>query len=268
MTKTNYLTQNSELRADGIYNFTLPAFAVTLSNGQNFNVCPNAGACAQFCYARNGTYLFRNVKQKHMSNLEQTLHNREQWKAEMLAELQHKRFRPTFTRRTVAGLDPDIVLDDYIQRFIDNGYRAVRIHDSGDFYDSDYALAWIDIARQTPDVLFYAYTKEVLMFKDLQAKIDIPSNFRWLYSMGGKQDHLLDPDTDRHAEVFADIESIEQAGYMSQDESDLLAILLPTTRVGIPQNNIKHFIKRMAGRTFGELQSERREKIAAKNNMS
>jgi hypothetical protein len=42
------LTQNSELKPDGIFNWTLPAFAIKLTDGSNFNVCPQAGACASF----------------------------------------------------------------------------------------------------------------------------------------------------------------------------------------------------------------------------
>ena len=38
----------------------------------------------------------------------------------------------------------------------------------------------------------------------------------------------------RHADVFPDLDAIAEAGYMSQHESDLLCVLLPTTRVGIP----------------------------------
>ncbi|MEU9255759.1 hypothetical protein AB0D66_28410 [Streptomyces sp. NPDC048270] len=36
------LTQNSQLRKEGIFNWTLPAFAVKLPDGTNFNVCPQA----------------------------------------------------------------------------------------------------------------------------------------------------------------------------------------------------------------------------------
>ena len=41
------LTQNSELRRVGVWNWTLPAHVVKLSNGERFNVCPNAGACGR-----------------------------------------------------------------------------------------------------------------------------------------------------------------------------------------------------------------------------
>ena len=93
------------------------------------------------------------------------------------------------------------------------------------------------------------------MFKEVAEAI--PSNFQYLFSMGGKQDALIDPDTDRHADVFSDEAAVAEAGYTSQSKSDLLAITLPTTRIGIPANNIRHFNKRMAGRTFSELQTER-----------
>jgi hypothetical protein len=83
-----------------------------------------------------------------------------------------------------------------------------------------------------------------------------PRNFRWIYSMGGKQDHLVNKDTERHADVFLSPQQMADNGYIDQSESDLLAALLPTTRIGIPANNIPHFKKRMEGRTFGQLESE------------
>jgi hypothetical protein len=140
--------------------------------------------------------------------------------------------------------------------------KHVRIHDAGDFYNDEYLLAWLEIARQTPDVTFYAYTKEVSRFKRL-VEPNCPTNFRYLYSMGGKEDHLVDKEVDRHADVFPDDAAILDAGYMNQDASDLLAITLPTTKIGIPANNIKHFNKKMSGRTFSALQTER---DAAKEN--
>ena len=53
----NLLTQNSDLKRTGIYGWTLPAHVVKLSDGSTFNVCPNAGICAKFCYAKTGTYI-------------------------------------------------------------------------------------------------------------------------------------------------------------------------------------------------------------------
>jgi hypothetical protein len=222
------LTQNSELKPDGIFNWTLPAFGVRLTNGTTMNVCPNAGACASFCYARNGTYNFSNVKGRHIANLEYTLDDPQGWFGQMLAEVQMPKMTGKF----------------------------IRIHDAGDFYSENYLNLWLNIARQTPQVTFYCYTKEVSMFKRV-VEPNCPSNFRYLYSMGGKEDYLIDKENDRHAEVFPDDAAILDAGYANQDASDLLAITLPCNKIGIPANNIKHFNKKMAGKTFGELQLER-----------
>jgi hypothetical protein len=254
------LRQNSELKADRIWNWTLPAFAVRLADGRTMNVCPKAGACANFCYALNGTYMFRNVRGAHERNLVYVLDHLDEWKNHMIEELQHKKFRPNGIERFAAY---DLQLKGWTEGWRLSGGAAVRIHDSGDFFSVDYLKAWLEIAYRTPDVLFYAYTKDVTMFRE-HAEGKTPVNFRYVFSMGGKEDHLVDKDTDRHADVFPSLEVLADLGYLDQEDSDLLAVLLPTTRIGIVSNNIPHFNKKMAGRSFSELQVERDEKIQSK----
>lgn len=256
MAPLRLLTQNSELRRIGVWNWTLPAWAVRLPDGRTMNVCPSAGACAKVCYARNGTYLFPSVKAAHMRNLLMVVDDLPGWEQAMLGELGHRRYRYRGVIREVPGIDP-WALDADLREWMLAGGAAVRIHDSGDFFSDEYLKAWLHIAFCTPDVLFYAYTKEVTRFRRVLGRQPVPGNFRYLYSLGGKEDHLLDPDRDRHADVFPDSEALAAAGYTSQDASDLLAILLPTTRVGIPANNIPSFNKRLAGRTFGQAELER-----------
>lgn len=256
------LTSNSELRADGISNWTLPAFAVQLDDGRNINVCPQAGACASICYARNGTYMFKNVLGKHKQNLQFVMDDLEGWKLAMLQELSKKSMRPDGNPRYLEQIDPDSC-DEFVKNWLLSGGKAIRIHDSGDFFSDEYTTAWLDIARMVPDVLFYAYTKEVTRFRKI-VEGQAPENFRWIYSMGGKEDHLVKLEQERHAEVFSDVDSLVEAGYIDQTESDLLAILLPTNRIGIPANNIPHFKKKMDGKSFGELQQDRDDKKARK----
>lgn len=40
------LTQNRQLRQEGIFNWPLPAFAGRFDDGRTYNTCPEAGACA------------------------------------------------------------------------------------------------------------------------------------------------------------------------------------------------------------------------------
>lgn len=256
------LRQNSELRRDGIWNWTLPAWVTKLPDGRVVNVCPSAGACKDYCYARNGTYLFPKVKEAHQRNLVMTLDDLEGWRATMLAELDRKKFRPTGEPR-FAGDRDRLVVDDWTQNWMDRGGAAIRVHDSGDFYSDEYLEAWVEIAKAVDDVLFYAYTKEVPRLKARARAEDFPPNFRIILSLGGIHDHLIDGEEDRHAEVFPDLVSLADAGYTDQEENDLYAVLLDTTRVGIPANNIRHFQKRMGARTFGQLEREKGRRKAA-----
>ena len=220
----NLLTNgNRELKADGIFTWSLPALAAKLSTGKNMLVCPSAGVCANLCYARSGTYNFSNVKAAHTRNLELILDNPIGWKNRLNDELKTKRYQ---------------------------GGKSVRIHDSGDFFSDAYFELWLEIANDNPDVFFYAYTKEVAMVK----RYELPKNFVIIFSMGGTQDHLVDKENDRHADVFPSLEALQEAGYIDQEESDLLAAMLPTNKIGIVVNNIKHLKKRQGQETFGSLQ--------------
>lgn len=219
------LTQNRQLRQEGIFNWPLPAFAGRLEDGRTYNTCPEAGACARLCYARTGTYRFRNVLDAHERNLKMILDTLDEWEQQMSEELKHKRYQG----------------------------KWIRLHDSGDFFSNDYLAAWLRIMRSAPDgVRFYCYTKAVSRFRQL-VEPDPPKNFLWCYSLGGTEDHMLDLESERHAEVFHNVEALDAAGYSDQTESDLLAVLGPE-RVGIPANPIKHLLKRQGLETFGSLQ--------------
>lgn len=241
------LTQNSELRKVGVWNWTLPAHTLKLSDGTWFNTCPNAGACGRVCYAKMGTYLFSNVRRRHLQNLEYVLGN-DSWWCEMIVELEHKRFRPTGKPHDL----PHDESDRWLHNWVTTGGRAIRIHDAGDFFDFGYLSAWLAIAYAHKDILFYAYTKEVEMVKEESEFQGLP-NFRVVYSFGGKQDHLIDRERDRHADVFPTKEALEAAGYFDQSDNDLLAVVAPTNKIGIVANNLPVANKRFAGRTMSEL---------------
>jgi hypothetical protein len=214
----NLLTQNSDLKKSGIYGWTLPAHWVELSNGSKFNVCPNAGVCAAFCYAKNGTYMFSNVKKSHIEKLELVLYRRQEWIELMNIELSKSKY---------------------------NG-KYIRIHDAGDFFDTNYALDWIGIAIKNPQCIFYAYTKEVKMFKELT----LPSNFITIYSLGGKEDYLVDKEKDRHSDVFPNYDEMINLGYNDIADDDKQAAINENYKVGLYRNNIKHLIKKMGDKKF------------------
>jgi hypothetical protein len=196
--------------------------------------------------------MFSPVLTSHTANLTRYLDDRSEWIEAIVAELQRKKFRPNGQPR-----DLPIEDDSWLSQWAEAGGAAVRIHDAGDFFSEQYVRDWLEIAERSPDVLFYAYTKEVTMFRSIR-EVDAVPNFRYLFSTGGLQDDLIDPLMDRHADVFPTADAIDEADYVSQDENDLLAVALPTTRIGIPANNIPHFNKKLNGRRFSELRSKQR----------
>lgn len=251
------LSQNSELKKAGVWNWSLPAHVVTLADGRHFNVCPNAGACGRVCYAKFGTYQFSNVKARHMLNLQYVLEQPEQWERQMLLEVNHRRFNPTGQRHNL----PYDRTDLWMSKWVTFGGTAVRIHDGGDFFSSDYLDMWARIADRTPHVLFYAYTKEVAMLKAAR----LPRNMRVIFSLGGKQDNLIDLDRDRHADVFPTIEALNEAGYYDQSATDLLAIVAPFNKIGIVANNLPVANKRFDGKTMSGLRPTQNTNTASTN---
>lgn len=221
------LTQNSDLKKTGIYGWTLPAHWVTLTNGDRFNTCNNAGVCAAFCYAKNGTFMFKNVLKAHVEKLELVLYRLEEW---------------------VVMMNDELSKPKYVDKYI-------RIHDGGDFFSEEYALAWMRIANNNPQCIFYAYTKEVQLFKEGIAD-QVADNFIVIYSYGGKQDHLIDRETDRHSDVFPDYDEMIRLGYNDIEPDDKWAATHPNKKVGLYRNNIKHFIKKQGEKKFSEWQSK------------
>ncbi|MFI1701451.1 hypothetical protein ACH419_36600 [Streptomyces bobili] len=243
------LSQNERMKKQGIFNFTLPAWVVRLTDEapdgtttvRTINVCPSAGVCAKHCYALgsdSGFIRFPAARARHLRNLRMVLDTPLLWQERMATELRHPRYQP----------DPKKGKLGYI-----------RIHDAGDFFDDSYTRTWLQIISGAPkELTFYAYTKEVSRFRRLVVP-NQPTNFKFLYSLGGKEDHLIDRTKDRYADVFPTLAQLEGAGFSSQAASDILAVDGPP-RVGMTVN------RRRKGMTasFGDLQRQHEAEAAAR----
>lgn len=75
---------------------------------------------------------------------------------------------------------------ELILESIPSSVKVMRVHSSGDFFNRDYFNAWVAVARQLPNVVFFGYTK-ILPY----VNADKSDNFRLVYSYGGKLDHLV-----------------------------------------------------------------------------
>ena len=183
ITQNGKLKKTSKLTGLRVYNFGIPAF----QDSDGKRTCPFAGACAKFCYAQKGAYVWSNVS-------------------------------PAFQFRYLAT-KCDSFVDKMTAELIKKRVDILRVHDSGDYYSRKYIDKWMTIAKRLPNVRFYSYTKSIPLFLDL----DIPDNYDIIFSEGGTRDDLINYHHHRHARIFDDYEAMNQAGYVNAMESDLMA---------------------------------------------
>lgn len=84
--------------------------------------------------------------------------------------------------------------------------KNVRIHASGDFYSQDYFDMWMSIARNNPDINFWAFTKSIRYW--LSYKGEIPPNMILTASYGGVYDDLIKPNNLKSARVYTSISDV------------------------------------------------------------
>ena len=99
---------------------------------------------------------------------------------------------------------------------------ALRIHDSGDFFNEAYFLAWLNVAKKRTDLFFYAYTKSLPYWK--KYKNQIPVNLKLIASRGGSQDKLINEEGFREAIIAYTVKEAEERG-LPVDFSEAEAIV-------------------------------------------
>jgi hypothetical protein len=142
-------------RKNGCYLFAFGLPAIT--------TCPFAGKCKDGCYASVGNFRFPSVKNRLEDNL--AFSKSENFVADAIAELKA------------------------LVKWANGIKVAIRLHDSGDFYNLLYIKAWFEIMRALPEIQFYAYTKSFVLIEMVG---NIPSNFNYIPSKGGLQDRQLE----------------------------------------------------------------------------
>lgn len=206
----NVIGSNNKLKKDKIYQWSIPAFKSTIvRNGSLYTMktCPNAGECASLCYACQGGYNFKSSMIAHARNLNEYLNYPNRLKARLIDSINN------------------------------TNLNAFRIHDSGDFFNKTYALWWFSIIEALPHIQFYAYTKQVKMFKET-LKTNIPKNLSLIFSYGGKEDHLIDESTDRHSKVWMTKGEMKKAGYSDTTKSDKNASNPKIKNIGLVYHGI------------------------------
>lgn len=145
------------------------------------NTCPAAGVCKNFCYATKGGYIMFNSPQLQAAKMLTKLVNEpQQFKQEMISAIK------------TASKSKKLTL---------------RWHDAGDFFTTGYFELVMDIAKKTPDVLHYAYTKRAdLLKKSIAGEIaKIPDNFVFDISKGSIYDKSISKDLIKNGMKFSDV---------------------------------------------------------------
>lgn len=90
--------------------------------------------------------------------------------------------------------------------------NIVRIHVSGDFFNESYFLAWLQVAKARPEVLFYAYTKSLIYWVNYIK--EIPGNLVLNASEGGKLDAQILEHGLKFAKVVYSPEQAQELGLL------------------------------------------------------
>jgi len=198
--------------SDAIYTFSLPAgftcpFAKEcLSKANRFTGKIIDGKHCKFrCFAATQECRFPSIRKSRWANFDLL-------KGKSLADM--------------AGL---------IQYSLPQGIGMVRVHISGDFFKESYFLAWLNIALNRPETVFYGYTKATKYL--VKYKKHIPHNFRFTASKGGTCDNLIAKHKLKSVEVVYSIAEAEQKGLeLDHDDShaysgkDSFALLIHSTQ--------------------------------------
>lgn len=170
----NIISRNEKIKKSGkkgehFYEITLPAYQGLWydNKDQKFRLlrtCPSAGECKMYCYATKGGYVqYKETNLKQIRILNFLMNDWKGFKKKILDEIKEAK-----------RLAEKVV---------------IRWHDSGDFFVDSYVQIAFDVARETPDVTHYAYTKSVGLVRKLESSK--PDNFVFNFSEGGLQDKKL-----------------------------------------------------------------------------
>ena len=120
---------------------------------------------------------------------------------------------------TLRGLHVNDMIHELNQSMPDN-LGICRIHVAGDFFNSNYMFAWMNMAMMHPDRLFYAYTKSLKYWLKYREWIDQLDNFVLTASYGGRDDEMIaEHDLRSTTVVFSEAEAAEAGLEIDHDDS-------------------------------------------------
>ena len=128
--------------------------------------CRADAPCQKGCYAKKGNWLYKNVKQSLLNNLEAFNNNNDNY-------------------------------FDYIINYLNNGdisYKFFRWHSSGDIVNINYLKGIVRVAEACPQTKFLCFTKKFnLVNMYLEFKPNLPENLHIVFSAWDKDFKVNNP---------------------------------------------------------------------------
>jgi len=112
----------------------------------------------------------------------------------------------------------------------------IRLHSSGDMYSKNYFRAWVEVAKNHPNILIYGYTKSIPYW--LQYRKLMPANMILTASMGGKWDGLAKKSRLKRCEVVFSLEEARRKK-LPVDHDDSCAMEQEPKRFGLILHNVQ-----------------------------
>ena len=113
---------------------------------------------------------------------------------------------------------------DLLESHLPKNAGIIRIHVAGDFFNKLYFKAWLQVARNNPSILFYAYTKALNNWIDNRDVVDSIPNLVLTASRGGRLDHYIDLYQLREAIVFNTTEEADDFNFEIDNDDSHAAI--------------------------------------------
>lgn len=135
--------------------------------------CPAAHLCRAYANRETG----RITKGEHMQFLCYAA------KLEAAFPNARKAHWHNFDLLKAAGMHDANAMASLILASMPNGVKVIRIHSSGDFFNTAYFQAWTLVAAAHPEIVFFGYTKVLGLLS-----MERPANFHLVYSFGGRHD--------------------------------------------------------------------------------
>jgi hypothetical protein len=136
---------------------------------------------------------------------------------------QEVQYNPVYNSRKnngdILGLSVSDAADAIIAQ-LPKKATIVRIHVGGDFKTQAYFDAWVEVAKRTPNVLFYAYTKSLPFWVARLDVLKTVENFVLTASRGGFKDGLIDKHNLRETVVvYSEAEAAKLGLEIDHDDS-------------------------------------------------